>query len=475
MARELTNLEKFLTADYEDQFKGLSDPQTAAEVKAWMGPAAFEEYMAHKPAPGDMSGRPKNIVFAPGVMGSTLESHGLGGVWWLDMARARDMLDKLGLTIDGRGDIDADADMQPGAVDVSYVPFRKAIAISNDFGGSEQFPYDWRKPFSSSVNMLRDTILKVYKDNDKPVHLVGHSMGGLMIRATLKSHGEELWPKVGRIVFIGTPHYGSPAIAGYLKNHLWGWKAIAVLGLFLSRETFRSLRGVLSLLPAPAGVYPGTRNGEEHPCANFNMYNAQAWELGLDAPATVNLQNILDEVKAFHKGLYEWHESLLQEEKDRILMIAGVGQETLFRMEFDKLFWGKWAKTRKITQRVAGDANRDGDGSVPLASAQLEDVTTRYVCGEHGDLPNIPSVAHDVLAWLTESDLTLPSTPKGALGGDLSADDNSAPEALSPGPAAGSRFEELSDYENPTPEFIAQIKSEIDTGKMPEINLVKIL
>ena len=79
---------------------------------------------------------------------------------------------------------------------------------------------------------------------------------------------------MGRIVFIGTPHYGSTSIAGYLKNHLWGWEEVAVLAMFLSRETFRSLRGVLSLLPAPKGIYPGTRHGEDHPCANFDMYDA---------------------------------------------------------------------------------------------------------------------------------------------------------------------------------------------------------
>jgi len=87
-----------------------------------------------------------------------------------------------------------------------------------------------------------------------------------MIRTALRLHGDELWPVVGKIVFIATPHYGSTSIAGYLKNHLWGWEELAVVGAFLSRETFRSLWGPLSLLPAPPGIYPGTRNGEAYPC-----------------------------------------------------------------------------------------------------------------------------------------------------------------------------------------------------------------
>jgi hypothetical protein len=70
------------------------------------------------------------------------------------------------------------------------------------------------------------------------------------------------------------------------------------------------------------------------------IYDAAAWRLDLDSASTVRLQNILDEVRRFYTELYEWHDALLQEYKDRMLMIAGVGQETLFRLEFDAAFWG---------------------------------------------------------------------------------------------------------------------------------------
>jgi pimeloyl-ACP methyl ester carboxylesterase len=382
----------------------------------------------------------------------------------------------LRLNADGTGDADEHADVQPGAVDLSYISFRKAMAVSGSFGGTVQFPYDWRKSLRASADRLRDTVLGTYAGYEKPVHLVGHSMGGLMIRTALMIHGKELWPRIGRIVFIGTPHYGSTSIAGYLKNHLWGWEQIAVLGMFLSRETFRTLRGCLSLLPAPAGIYPGTRSGEAHPCANFNMYDATAWKLDLDAAATVHLQGILDEVKQFHTDLFNWHQSLLQDKKDRMLMIAGVGQETLFRLEFDTAFWGKWERTKKLTNRKPCDVNYDGDGRVPLASALIEDVTTRYVIGEHGALPNIPAVAQDTLAWLTEKDLNLPQTCKAAVGKHLSAEDGISQSAALDGSAtAGSRFTDLPAYENPTPELIAQVKARLDAGEMPGMNLIKIL
>ncbi|MDR4485534.1 MAG: alpha/beta fold hydrolase [Nitrospirales bacterium] len=474
MKRKLTILEKFLISDYESQFELLKDPETKATVQAWMGADAYSQFVIHGPGPDHLGVGPKNIIFAPGVMGSTLQSNGLGGVWWLDIVRARDKLNELRLTDKGQ-DFDNDAEIMPGAVDLSYVPFRKALATANDFGGSVHFPYDWRKSLRVSVDALRDAILKTYSEYGKRVHLIGHSMGGLMIRTALMIHGKEIWPKVDRIVFIGTPHYGSPSIAGYLKNHLWGWEQLAILGMFLNRETFRTLRGVLSLLPAPVGIYPGTRDGEDHPCANFDMYDAKAWELELDAVATVNLQNILNEVRNLYVDLHQWHNSLLQEDKDRMLMIAGVGQETLFRLEFDSAFWGFWEHTNKITGRVSCEPDRDGDGRVPLASAQLEDVTIRYVKGEHVGLPNLPSVAQDVLAWLTGNKLKLPETCQGALGGHLSGEDQLTPVPLLDGSGIGSRFRELPDYENPTSEFREKIAGELDAGRIPQINFIKIL
>jgi pimeloyl-ACP methyl ester carboxylesterase len=475
MARELTAREKFLVADYETQRRLLAQPAIAADIGAWLGREALEQLAKHGVDAAHLSAGPKNLIFVPGVMGSTLLSVGLGGVWWIDMAFARDKLNGLALAADGTRDADGKAEISAAGIDVSYVPFRRAVAVSGRFGGSEQFPYDWRKSLRASADALRDQVLRCHAEYGEPVHLVGHSMGGLMIRTALMLHGDALWPKLGKIVFIGTPHYGSPSIAGYLKNHLWGWEAIAVLSLYISRETFRSMRGVLSLLPAPPGIYPGTGNREAHPCANFDMYDAVAWKLDLDAAGTAHLQSVLDEVSAFHTDLYRWHDTLLQEKKDRMLMIAGVGQKTLFRLEFDTHLRGAWETTKKITDRIPGDPNRDGDQRVPVASARLEDVAIRYVEGAHGGLPNIPAVARDVLAFLAEESLKLPDTPQGALGAHLSADDAASPAPALDGSAEMDRFRDLPDYKNPTPDFRKRIEDALGAGQMPQVNLARIL
>jgi hypothetical protein len=185
-----------------------------------------------------------------------------------------------------------------------------------------------------------------------------------------------------------------------LKNHLWGWEQLAVMGTFLSRETFRSLWGVLSLLPAPALIYPGTRKGEAHPCANFDLYDAGAYQLGLNAAATVQLQRALDGAHKFHADLFDWHSNgLSTSQHRRMLQISGVGRKTLFRLEVKQKWLGSWEDVDKTTSRVPGDPHREGDGRVPLASAELEKIELHYVRGEHGSAQNIPAVVKDVLAW----------------------------------------------------------------------------
>ncbi|MDO9354853.1 MAG: hypothetical protein Q7T55_14240, partial [Solirubrobacteraceae bacterium] len=473
----------FLVADGETQDKMLREqPAIAEALRVHLGDAAFAELRADlgqaKPTDLAIAG-PKNVLFVPGVMGSTLISKGLGGVWWLDLMFARDQLDGLALAADG-SDADVDADIQAGGIDVQYGSLRRAIAVSKSFGGSGEFPYDWRKSFASSAAALRDSVLARAAETGEKVHLVAHSMGGLMIRSALMLHGEAMWPKIGKIVFIGTPHYGSPAIAGYLKNHLWGFEALAALGMFLSRATFRSLRGVLSLLPAPVGVYPGTRSAgfqpEDHPCANFDLYDAAAWKLDdLDASGLQRLQTVLDEAKRFHEDLFHWHDNLLQEFKDCMLMIAGVGQAGLFRLEFDTLFWGAWERTKKQTDRIEGRVDYDGDGRVPLASAQLEDVETRYVRGVHGGLTGIPAVMTDVLAWLEGGTLQLPTSAQGALSAHLGSDDGASTTPLLDGSAEPDLYRSLPAYEKPTDEFKQAIARRLDAGQMPEVNRARLL
>src|SRR5439155_14646611 len=124
-----------------------------------------------------------------------------------------------------------------------------------------------------------------------------------------------------------------------------------------------------------------------HPCANFDLYDAAAYRLGLDADEQARLQRGLDAARVFHTTLAQWHRDLPQEHRDRMLVVAGVGYRTLFGLRYEPAFGFLWEHMDRVTTRRPGDRHREGDGRVPLASAQLEYVgDVRYMRAEHGRL-----------------------------------------------------------------------------------------
>ena len=427
-------VDRFLELGTLERIELVRSQKGTAELRHFLGENAWQEYqelaqrvdrqhLALDAAP--------NLLFVPGVMGSLIQPALKGGVWWIDVFRTRNHLNDLRLSSDGRGDANPEDQLEAFNVDSSYEPFLTAALRHPSFGPC-LCPYDWRKLLTLSVDNLVDRVTKMQEENNgEPVNLVGHSMGGLMIRAALMERGDELWPRLGKIVFIGTPHYGSGAIAGYLKNHLWGFELMALLGLYLNRPTFRSLWGVLAMLPAPVDIYPGTRNNDPdpwkahgddypHPCANFDLYRVESWHLDLDANETTQLQTILDGARDFHAQMAAAHSQLTNEQRERMLVIAGVGYKTLFRLEWARELFGLWKHAKKVTDRVLGDRHREGDGRVPRASAELDGVRVCYVRGVHGGLPNIQAVYEAVFAFLQDGRMTLPRTPEEALSGHLS-------------------------------------------------------
>ena len=71
------------------------------------------------------------------------------------------------------------------------------------------FPYDWREDNNITAQKLKDKIQEV-KDitGGDRVDLVAHSMGGLVARAYIQSNDYQ--NDVDQVIFLGTPHLGSP-------------------------------------------------------------------------------------------------------------------------------------------------------------------------------------------------------------------------------------------------------------------------
>jgi pimeloyl-ACP methyl ester carboxylesterase len=483
-------LESFLGANTSERLGMARDARLQRDLRSYLGEAGLAAYLqlAERVDHAHLAiEHPTDLVFVPGICGSLLRSRTKGGVWWLD-ARSLKHIEDLRLQPDGLTDASPEDVVVPFAIDTTYEPFLTAALARDDFG-HDVFPYDWRKPIEASTAALRRLIEATYADNGgESVHLVAHSMGGLVVRQTLRQY-DDLWDKIGKVVFIGTPHYGSPAMGGYLKNHFWGFEAMALLGLYLSRETFRTMWGALALMPAPRGIYPGTRSDDadpwphdiapySHPCANFDLHDAGAWQLDLTTRQSDDLQRILIAAARLQRDLDAWHLQLSPMRRARMLVIAGVGYKTLFRLEYLDRALGLWKTMGKLTERQPGHRHRDGDGRVPLASAMLPDVETRFVRGVHGGLQNIPVVYEDVFRWLNDETLRLPADPAGALSQHLAADASVSDAPMLDGTDRAVPFSDDPGYLDAReldPGDLSRLDAALRAGEMPDFQRLKLL
>jgi pimeloyl-ACP methyl ester carboxylesterase len=472
----------FLRSDTLGRLRVVADPVGREAVRPWLGDDAVADYLTLAGAVdldlhAHLAGDGPSVVFVPGVMGSLLASD-LGGMWWID-ARSRKHLDDLWLATDGVSDGHKAAGIRPVAVDCSYEGF--LVAAANRDLAVRPVPYDWRKPLPASASRLRDAVVAEHDRNDgAPVHLVAHSMGGLLVRETLRQH-PELWDVVGQVVFVATPHYGAPAITTYLHDHFGGFTLMRLLGRYITRRTFRTLGGVLDLLPAPLGVYPGTRelpagsSGYPHPCANFDLYDAGAYRLAMSDAEKAGFQRVLDQAAGFHRTLAAWHLGLDQSLRERMAVIAGVGLRTVFATRFERGLTGERFRTEK--DRRAGDPDREGDGRVPLRSAELEYVdTVRYCRGRHADLPNVPAVYEDVFRRIAGQEMLLPASAVAALGAHLGDDDAVVTPALTAAaPPATDDDPGYLDDDEPDDAALDELDRRLAAGELPEFARLRIL
>ncbi|MFH1317492.1 MAG: hypothetical protein ABIH71_00555, partial [Candidatus Omnitrophota bacterium] len=92
-----------------------------------------------------------------------------------------------------------------------------------DYGGNYLITVDYKSQNNCDIPTIARTVLKPkideviekFPEGHKKVIVVVHSMGGLVTRSLLKQY-PEYQDKIERVVFIGTPHLGSP-----LASSLW--------------------------------------------------------------------------------------------------------------------------------------------------------------------------------------------------------------------------------------------------------------
>lgn len=350
------------------------------ELRAFLGETEYDRLQPLAVAAARAKRDPDRCVFVlPGVMGSQLalaREAPPDNLLWLDPVDI------------GRGDLAQLAwsslpVRSAGPLLYPFLPLKFALETA---GYTVRcFDYDWRRDIAElGVEFSR----RIAIEPARHVSVVGHSMGGLVARAALRTaHGA----RVERLVTLGTPHGGSLAPVQALRGVYPLIRRLAQLDPLhsaetLARDVFATFHSLYQMLPRP-----GAADGE-----GLNLLDPRNWpRFGPQPNAT-----LLDRAPLLELGGAD----------PRIGAIAGYGFDTpvdiaLLHDEFHYRY------------------GAGGDGTVPTARAALHGVEAWYCKVSHNELPRSPQVHDAVLALLGDARPLLPGAPPALADRPRSASD----------------------------------------------------
>jgi pimeloyl-ACP methyl ester carboxylesterase len=194
-------------------------------------------------------------VVLPGTMGSALSVDG-SPVWLNYWALLRGGLRRLKA-----------AEHRVAATDLLDQFYGPMIEFLSRSHRVEIFPYDWRQSIRDAAAALADKLemwLPQAELAGQPIHIIAHSMGGLVVRAMIGDgdRGSALWRRIialpnSRFMMLGTPNHGSYEAVRWLTGHNPTEAMLTLLDLRYDTTELvnivREFPGLLELLPFAPG------------------------------------------------------------------------------------------------------------------------------------------------------------------------------------------------------------------------------
>lgn len=322
----------------------LAAPTRNESLVEYFGPELHADLVKLARATQGRAPRGRRVYVLPGIMGSQL-GFTRGGqkpndVLWLDPIDIQ-----LGRLVELELD-EATRAVALGAMNYTYLK----ITLSLRQAGFDAvlLDYDWRRDVATLGKLLAQ---RIAADGMQQVAIVAHSMGGLVARAALTHPAGK---QVSQLITLGTPHAGSFGAIQALRGTYSVVRKLAMLDLrhdaeFLASEVFATFPGLHELLPSG-------------PRAPLDLFDRASWPAQGPGPVEHMLRRTA--------GLAQ----RLAPADARFQVVVGCNQITATGLA---LRGGDFEYEYSLR----------GDGTVPIALAELEGARHRYLDCGHSDLP----------------------------------------------------------------------------------------
>lgn len=311
----------------------------------YFGPELHADLVKLARATHGRTPRGRRVYVLPGIMGSQLGfargGHKPNDVLWLDPIDIQlGRMTELELT--PQSPVRAFGAM-------SYTYLKITLSLRKAGFDAVLLDYDWRRDVATLGKLLAE---RIAADGKKNVGLVGHSMGGLVARAALTHPAGE---QVARLVMLGTPNSGSLGAVQALRGTYSVVRKLAMLdprhdAEYLAGAVFSSFPGLHELLPQ-GGL-----------ASALDLFDPANWPSQGPGPRAAALRDAAGLANRMAPADGRFH------------VVIGCNCLTATRVA-----------------RRDGDFEYEytlrGDGTVPIALAQLDGAHQRYVDAGHSDLP----------------------------------------------------------------------------------------
>ncbi|HET6979562.1 MAG TPA: CHAT domain-containing protein [Pyrinomonadaceae bacterium] len=415
-------IKQFEAADANEMARILARPtsEQATALRLYLGDSRYERmHAAALEATASKRGLTTpskgRVVIIHGIMGAELSnfdspSASDSNKIWVQYWRIfRGWVERLQLNSDGqtsRYDVRATGIMQD-----YYGELLLHLLVKN--WDAQHFWFDWRKDVNVSASELNAKI-NGWFGTDTAVHIVAHSMGGIVSQTFIKNHPQRwksMWDaqsggkKGGRLVMLGTPTYGAFIIPQVITGLEPMVRKLALV------DASHDVRGILDIV----NTFPGSYQMLPSPYISMNgdpdwserMQRLYRSELYGDL--RISQQHLDNALRSQKKLQYV-------EEPDRMIYVAGYNQTTLSNLR----------DPSQVRSADAYDVTKLGDGRVTHALGiprtkdgnQIKNVF--YLKAEHGEMPRdstIIAVIDELLETGSTTNAAMKTTAPGGLRG----------------------------------------------------------
>lgn len=315
-----------------------------------------------------VTGKKPIVVLLPGIMGSNLavKDHTI----WINYFRfIAGALPTLECSEANNKNIKAES-----LVATSYRKLADELSKKYDV---VTFPFDWRLSLTESAHRLNNKLTDLMR-YEQPVKIIGHSMGGVLMRDFILNH-PDTWKRLNglkdfRLLFLGSPLSGSFRIPYVMFGMDSAIKMLDFIDRFNSKKellaVFSQMPGLLCLLP----VSTGDGNDFAKSSTWRNMRDAMG-----DKDWPIPSENLLTQFGEYRKTIIDKSSSI---EYGNAIYIAGQSRQN------KETISGYIIKDGKLSFL----ATKEGDESVTWDSgippAMMDAGKVYFSSTPHGELAN---------------------------------------------------------------------------------------